>query len=208
MGARRRRSIGATVLCIAAVVAVPAQLSAATPTTTSTIVEAPTAALGPVTVHEIESPAVGGSGSSMTQVVQIAVIGGDLTLVTPQAEVELRRGPWSIWTGELPAVRVIDARGTHAGWTVRWDVAQVATTASGRTREVTGASAVWLAPSGPVVVAGLPDGLTSGRDGRVLFAAEPGGGGGTYEAGGQVAVLVPPTVDPSAVVVRLTFALG
>ena len=152
-------------------------------------------------------------GQAVTQVVQVAVIGGPLELASDQATVVLERVPGSKadWVGTLPPVRVVDARGTHEGWDVRWAVGGV--DVDSPTPNHVPAAKVHLEPGEPVVVAGLPDGLAAGKGGpgvpkgRVLFSAEPGSGGGTYEAGGTVSVRLPSSVDASAVTVRLTFTL-
>lgn len=174
-------------------------------------------ALPPVTEHPIsvpDLPASSGGTQSVTQVIQVAVIGGSLELVTDQATVVLERVPGlkADWVGTLPPVRVVDARGTHEGWEVRWAVSGVDVDST-KPSHVPFAK-VQLEPGQPVVVAGLLEGLEAGKPGpgvpkgRTLFSAAPGTGGGTYEAGGTVSVRLPSSVDASAVTVHLTFSLG
>jgi hypothetical protein len=151
----------------------------------------------------------------VTESVQLTIIGGDLDLLTDRSSVTLHRAPGSDseWTGTLPPVRVVDARGTGEGWTVRWTVTSVALDGVRRASDLP-APTVRLEPGDPVVVAGLPDGLTSGRPGREvpggrrLFAAAPGTGGGTYEVGGTVVLRLPRSVEASAVTVSFGFSLG
>jgi hypothetical protein len=211
-----RATLGATVLTIAATAAVAAavepgaadeadsgQVTASAHATAAPHVEPE---LGPVTTSDID-PAVlaaaqtgaSGEGQSVTEVIELTVVGGDLQLVTDHATVSLERvGSSREWVGTVPPVRVIDARGTGDGWTVRWTVADVSVGSAGRVR---------LAGDEPTVVAGLPDGLY-GQRGRTLFGAEPGYGGGTYEAGGTVSVRLPKKVEADEVVVDLTFSIS
>lgn len=166
-----------------------------------------------VTAEHQSSPGSEG-GQSVTQVVQLTVIGGDLELLTDHATVILRRVPGSDrdWTGTLPPVRVIDARGTHEGWEVRWTLASV--DVQGATRPLHGAARVSVEPGTPVVVAGLADGVVAGNggpavpQGRLLFSAASGSGGGTYEAGGAVSLRLPRGIDADRATVALAFALS
>jgi hypothetical protein len=199
--------------------------SVSEPTTTSlAYVAAPAAApvadtepLGPVTVHPLAVPAPAPStGSSDTtsgavQVVQLTVEGGTLSLAADSASVELSRHG-STWSAVLPPVRVVDARGTHAGWTVRWSVTDVEV--DGCRRHRVGASHVKVTPAAPVVVAGTPDGLEAGRPavgtakGRTLVRAEVGSGGGTYEGGGTVSMKLPQCRAADSASVVLTYAVS
>ena len=179
----------------------------------------PTSSLPPITEHAIDArtlPAAaahGGGGPAMVQTIQLTVVGGPLELVTSNATVELSRvdGAQNVWAGVLPPVRVIDARGTHAGWTVRWFVDSVEV--SGASRSSVPDAQVILEPGAPSVVAGTADGLRSGDtgrgrpSGRTLLSAGQGSGGGTYEAGAMVSVRLPRPVDAERVVVRLAFSV-
>jgi hypothetical protein len=154
------------------------------------------------------------ASQSVTETVQLTIIGGDLELVTPSATVALAEVPGSAreWVGTLPPLRVIDARGTGAGWTVSWAVADIEVAGSSRTERLHGAT-VRVTPGRPVVVDGLPDGLSAGRPhtarpgGRTLFSAAPDTGGGTYEAGGKISVRLPASVEAQQVVVSLSFSV-
>jgi hypothetical protein len=163
--------------------------------------------------HILPTGAAHGGGSAMTQTIQLTVVGGPLELVTPNATVELSRvdSAGTEWVGVLPPVQVIDARGTHAGWTVRWFVDSVEV--PGARRSSVPDAQVVLDPAAPAVVAGTADGLSSGEtgrgrpSGRALFGAAPGSGGGTYEAGAMVSVRLPHPVDAEQVVVRLALSV-
>ena len=78
--------------------------------------------------------------------------------------------------------------------------------------EVAGAR-VTVAPGHVEVVAGSPDGLRAGEPasahsgGRTLFAASPGSGGGTYEAGATVSVRLPGSIGAASLAVDLSFVL-
>jgi hypothetical protein len=215
-------AVGATVALASYVEASPAGGSSSSVRVVSAPRATPPAArptaLPPVTEHpisvpDLDQPSSGGS-QSVTQVVTLSIVGGPLELATEQATVVLERvsGSKADWVGTLPPVRVVDARGTHEGWEVRWAVGGVGVESFKRSHVP--AAKVQLEPSDPVVVAGLPDGLAAGKPGpavpkgRVLFSAAPGSGGGTYEAGGTVTLRLPSSVDASAVTVHLTFTLG
>jgi hypothetical protein len=172
------------------------------------------APLGPVTVHEIDVPAAPpgtASGSSMVQVVKVEVRGGSLSLTDDRAEVALVRHGRT-WSGELPAVRVVDARGTHAGWTVRWAVADIEV--SGCVKAKVRPSHVRVDPAEPVAVHGLPDGVHAGRSSvgagpaRTLMRAAPGWGGGTYVGGGTATLRIPGCTSASSVVVTLNYSVS
>jgi len=181
---------------------------------------AATYALGPVTEHAVDGATLAAGqharstqGQTIVQEVQLAVIGGPIELVTTSAAVTLERVPGtrSDWAGVLPPVRIVDARGTHEGWDVRWTVDSLEVgAADGRVPT----AKVQVEPGTPVVVAGVADGLEAGkagpavRHGRTLFRAAEGGGGGTYEAGGSVRLRLPRSVDVETVIVHLSFHLA
>lgn len=198
---------------------VPASLTA----TTAAVTEAPHATLPAVTTHDLDPAMVAalesvpsdGGGRSVSETIQLTIIEGDLRLVTDHASVVLERvpGTWGDWTGTLPPVRVTDATGSGAGWEVRWVVSALHVQTAGKPSHVADAK-VRLEPGAPVVVAGLPDGIAAGNggsaapQGRTLFAAQPGAGSGTHEAGGTVSLHLPPRGDATSVVVDLAFSLG
>lgn len=213
-------AVGATAAMATYVDAAPARPPAsvpARPVPTAATATDRVRSLPPVTAHAIEVPHLGGTSTgaqSLAQIVRVVVIGGGLELVTERATVALERVPGSRteWVGSLPAVRVVDARGTHEGWEVRWAASGIDLD-SGRPSNVPTAK-VHLEPGEPVVVAGLPEGLEAGKPGpavpkgRTLFRSEPEAGGGTYEAGGTVRVRLPASVEATAATVHLTFALA
>jgi hypothetical protein len=174
-------------------------------------------ALGPVTVHDLEGqpvlPAPERDGQAVEQVVQLQVVGGSLTLEDDLVEVPLSRGADGTWRADLPPVQVVDARGSHAGWEVRWSLDEVVLDGAPPPRSV-GAARVQVRPAAPVVVDGTTGGLVAGRTangaghGRQLAAARPGWGGGTYAVGGTVSVRVPRHLEADEVVVRLRYRLA
>jgi hypothetical protein len=171
---------------------------------------APSVALAPVTEHPLDPRIVPARAvASATETIQLTVIGGALTLASDHASITLRPTSRRAWVGEVPPVRVVDARGTGEGWTVRWRVASV--DVSGTDRHVP-TSAVTLTPASPVVVDGESAGLTAGRAtrariarGSVLFMAAERAGGGTYEDAAMVSVELPASFAADAVVVNLAF---
>ncbi|MGK2948604.1 MAG: hypothetical protein ACSLFP_08520 [Acidimicrobiales bacterium] len=200
-------------------VTAPAVAGAPAPTaprTQSTLPEVSVHDIDPAQLAAVRSAgASGGGGQSVVQTIRLNVIGGELELVTDRATVVLQKVPGSKreWVGTLPAVRVIDARGTHAGWAVRWSVESIDLHGANGPGRVP-AALVRLEPGAPVVVAGTSDGLASGkggpsvRKGRTLFSAEPGSGGGTYEAGGSLSLRLPANLSPDQVTLVLSFSLG
>lgn len=193
-------------------VAPDAAPSAATPAPLPPVTEH---ALDPAMVAAAQAGAASRGGQTVTQTIQLTIIGGELSLAADRATVALEpvSGSDRDWTGTLPPVRVVDARGTHEGWAVRWTVSSIEVEgASGPTHVP--AAKVHLDPTDPAVVAGLDEGLAAGRggpgvrEGRTLFSAEPGSGGGTYEAGGTVSLRLPASVDAAGVTVHLAFELA
>lgn len=224
----RWRSITAITIVTAAALVVPGLVAASPQEAPSPAVKSEqdtTSAVGgelrptldPVTVHEVDpailAAAPSGGGGTVTQTIRVAVLGGSLELLTQKLTVPLAPVPGSdrVWHATLPPVRVVDARGTHEGWTVRWFVETV---------EIQGVSTgavpparVVVEPAPPVVVAGAADGLRAGRPahglqrGSVLFAADPGSGGGTYEGGGSVSLRLPAGHDVDGITVKLAFKI-
>jgi hypothetical protein len=211
-------AIGATATVAAAVEVTPAQPPVVGRAAVASA-EAPAPdqalALPAVTTAEVDPALLAATHStqgsrprSVVEVVELTVVGGELELVDARATVALERLPGSAreWIGALPPVRVVDARGTHEGWEVRWTLAEVS--------EGVAARRVRVDPHPPVVVAGLPEGLLDGPAGCgaarscLLFGAKAGYGGGTYEAGGTVSLRLPPNVDVGQVVVDLSFSLS
>jgi hypothetical protein len=226
-----RTVAGMTAAAVAVTSGVAAVVQAAPgpPTPAASVVAAAPAPVVPrtpptlpeVSVHDIDPallaavPSGGGGGQTVVQRIQVTVVGGDLELVTDRVDVVLQRVPGSKtqWVGTLPAVRVVDARGTHEGWAVRWTVESIDLHGAQGPGKVP-AALVRLEPGSPVVVAGTPDGLSAGKGGpavpkgRTLFSAEPGSGGGTYEAGGSVSLRLPANLSPDQVNVVIALSLG
>ena len=215
-------AIAATSIVAGVVHAAPATTGPATPASRPVIArdaaDQAATALAVVTEHDLDGEVLSAleqgmasGGQTVVQEIQLAVIGGPITLETTSATVTLERVPGtrSDWVGDLPPVRVVDARGTHAGWDVRWSLDSLDVDGDGHVP----AAKVQVEPGAPVVVHGVADGLESGklgpavRHGRTLFRAAPGGGGGTYEAGGTVRLRLPASVEADSVVVHLAFTL-
>lgn len=229
----RARAVLTTVLVTAAAVTfVTAAVGAQTPEPAATPLrgrsEAAHAArpapqpLPPVSEHplppHVSSGASGSAAEStagpLVQVIQVQVHGGGLTLATNQVTVTLERAPGSHrdWVGTLPAVEVIDARGTHSGWRLRWSAATLELTDSPKAAHVP-LSKVHLEPGTPIVVAGERAGVVAGKPGpavhpgRLLMEAAPGFGGGTYAIAGTISVRLPTSVEAERVSVTLSFTL-
>jgi hypothetical protein len=179
---------------------------------------APITALPAVTLHTVDPALLAAAQpdepQQVTEIIQLSVIGGPLELVTNEATVTMHRvsGSDRDWTATLPPVRVIDARGTHEGWAVEWTVGAIDVQGSGS--DEAHRAKVEVEPGTPAVVAGTPDGLVAGKGGhalpkgRLLFSAQPGSGGGTYEDGGTLFLRLPDDVDADSVVVHLAFTLA
>jgi hypothetical protein len=165
-------------------------------------------ALAPVTVHDVDPATLAAvepsATGSVVEVVQLSVVGGSLSLADDHATVTLVYDGTE-WTATLPPVRVIDARGTHAGWHLTWAVADARVDGCRSSHVPPGL--VRVAPSDPVVVDGTPDGLVAGNGGRTLARAQHGSGGGTYEAGGTLSVRLPSCADAESVVVDLAYTV-
>lgn len=159
------------------------------------------AAVTPSNALDLDSVSADASRSTV-QILQLSVRGGSLSLVDPHRAVtfESVRGRHAV--ASIAPVRVIDARGSGAGWVVRWSVEAV--TADGSDLPV---GSVRVVPGQPAVVAGDPAGVTRGTDDGRLFQAAPGTGGGTYEAPSTVTVRIPRGVPARNVVVRLVFSV-
>ena len=204
MSSWRAPTVAAIVLAVVGATAVAhAESPSDPPAEVITVTPAPHVS----TPRPVHSPS--SNGQAMTQTVALTINGGDLELQSDAATVVLHSAESGTkWIGDLPPVRVVDARGTLEGWTVEWTVDSLEV--DGQPRRGT----VRVTPADPVVVAGGEDGLQAGREavarrqGRVLFSADANHGGGTYEAGGQVTVRLPGSVHPEAVVVHLSFSVA
>jgi hypothetical protein len=101
------------------------------------------------------------SGSKLEQTVQLTIDGGELDLQMTAARVQLTRvnGSDHEWSGALPAVRVVDARGTLEGWEVRWRLHSVVVDSRGPVGLQVLAATVEVQPGPTVVVEGDPQGV-------------------------------------------------
>jgi hypothetical protein len=136
---------------------------------------------------------VTGAGGSLTQTIQLTVIGGTLRLPDDRPRLDLvPAGPGRL-VGALAPVEVVDARGTHEGWELRWSVDEAwMATAVGPV--LLTPQRVMIEPATPEAVHGEPFGLYAGPTcpGSGLLAhAEPGGGAGIYAVGATVTLEVP-----------------
>lgn len=162
------------------------------------VVPPPAPAVGPPSAPPVRPPSerdVTGPGGSLTQTIQVTVIGGPLYLPEDRLSVDLvpaRPGAARL-AGVLPPVEVVDARGTHAGWELRWavDEAWLLTPAG---RVPVSHQRVTVEPGVPEAVHGEPHGLRAGPTcpgAGLLATAAPGAGAGTYAVGATVSVDVP-----------------
>jgi hypothetical protein len=118
-----------------------------------------------------------------------AVRGGAMSVTPGQVHVSLTRaGDGSHYRGVLPAVRVVDARGTLVGWHAQLRVVTVDGTDVANTR-------VRSLPDAPAVIDGQHAGLHAARSTDLhagatvdLCHATPGYGGGTYRCGAHIDV--------------------
>jgi hypothetical protein len=154
------------------------------------VVPPPAPPVGPPSERDVTGP-----GGSLTQTIQVTVIGGPLYLPEDRLSVDLvpaRPGAARLG-GVLPAVEVVDARGTHAGWELRWAVEEAwLLTPAGRVPVAH--PRVTLEPGVPQAVHGEPHGLRAGPTcpgAGLLATAAPGAGAGTYAVGATVTVDVP-----------------
>jgi hypothetical protein len=165
----------------------------------------------PSAVPERES---GVASPARQQRLELAIDGGDLVISPSEARVVLRRVPGSdrLWMGELAPVRVVDARGVPDGWAVRWSVRAVH--ADGAEIEKGPGLRVEVTPSEPDVICCGQESVHAGDPrpahphGRVLFRADTGTGGGTFQIGASVRTALPPSLDPDQLAVTLSFAIG
>ena len=114
------------------------------------------------------------------------MIGGEFEIEPREVIVTLYPARGGRMVGELPPVRVIDARGTLEGWRLTATLVEEAELAPG----VPGARGPLLVPAPPQVVYGERAGLSPGPAGHLevdapitLLRAREGRGGGTFEAG-------------------------
>lgn len=175
--------------------------------------------LAPPTHHPVDEAVVsaaragGGGGASVTEVISLEIIGGSLTVEPPTRSVTLHRVPGSRndWSATLPPVDVVDARGSHDGWTLLWHVDRIEL--AGSSRDTVPPAKVRLTPGDVTVIAGEEPGLEPGRahparkKGRTLLSAERGWGAGTYRIGGELSLRLPASIEANAVTIDLSFTV-
>jgi hypothetical protein len=176
--------------------------SGQTPTTPST-----TTPLPAPQVHRVNAPDAPETAPAVRvvqQQVSVAVIGGDMTIAPESERLTLTRvGGSDRYTATLPTVRVVDARGTLAGWTAR--VAPI---------DLPDAATLRLDPGKPVAIYGNQSEIERARPSNAttsaaatLMSAAPEGGGGTFEVNGVLTVTVPHAQAPQMTLnVALTVA--
>jgi len=142
----------------------------------------------PITSHvpnrNPTGPAADGAGAQQGIVVRVAP--GPLSVSPASISLELRRARRDDTYGAtLPEIRVVDARGSLAGWVAR----------VGLDDESLKRAHVQLVPTGARVVDGLPNGLHTdapvdldGRSSGALCHADPQWSGGTFACGGRIEV--------------------
>jgi hypothetical protein len=139
----------------------------------------------------------------------VSVIGGPIS-VTPSAFELTLTLDGGVFRGTLPAITVVDARGTLAGWSVH-----VATTrAFEKSVRRTFAGSVAIDDVAVTVVDGDAVGLRERNSpklraaGAELADARPGHGGGTYRIDGTVEVKAHPHNRATTIVVPVLVTLG
>jgi hypothetical protein len=140
--------------------------------------------------------------ASVTIPIHVTVRGGSLQLSTDEVDVPLTAVSAHELAGRFEHVRLLDARGTYAGWTLRGTV--IDTDVDGRSVE----ARVRVIPDDAIAIDGFADGLVNSGDqaaddGVVVASAVAGCGAGIYEVSGTVRVELPADVHPEAGTLRL-----
>jgi hypothetical protein len=125
-------------------------------------------------------------GAAAQQEIVVRVAPGALSVSPASVPLELRRAARDdTYSAALPEIRVVDARGSLAGWVAR----------VGLDDESLKRAQVQLVPTDARVVDGLPNGLHADApvdlDGRLsgaLCHADPQWSGGTFACGGRIEV--------------------
>ena len=188
-----------------------ASASAGSDDSSTFVVGQVTATTAPATTPAVDSgPAsavVTDAGpATLTQQLSVTVVPGPLT-VAPTTSVELHRRGDGAYEGDVDAVRVVDARGSLAGWAVT-------TTVSGASADLDGAS-ILFEPAPPSVVYGDDTGLAAAPVARLVpgaaapfFSAAPGDGGGTFEDGAHITLQLPHDTGADTVTLTLSSAVS
>jgi len=150
-----------------------------------------TSARPPVQIHAVPVSAATSEEVAATRVVEqqvsLAIVGGDMTIAPSAESLTLTRvDETDGYTADLPTIRVVDARGTLAGWN-----------ASLRATDVPASATFTLKPGHARAVYGNQSEVQTARPSRAtegdadLMFAAPGGGGGTFDVNGTVIVTLP-----------------
>jgi hypothetical protein len=138
-------------------------------------------------VETVAAPAAQSEATASVGIkITVHVKGGTLQLSTGHVMVDLQPTAPGHYAGRYEGVRVLDARGTRAGWQL-----------TARTSMATPAGTVRVTPDAVVPVEGSPDGLLAagaadaGPAGALLGGASEGHGAGVYELSGLVELDVP-----------------
>ena len=148
-----------------------------------------------------------GAVSGTAQQLVLRVLPGPLTASPTSLHVQIEpRGSGQHFRVVLPAITVVDARGSLVGWTLSLSLIAV-------DGVPTDAVHARLFADAPTVVYGEQWGLRAGRPGALsatqsgaLCSAEAGGGGGTFRCGGHVDVSLHRTHDADVERLSLTLA--
>jgi hypothetical protein len=157
------------------------------------------------------SPVVPTASSPTDQVIDVSVLAGHLTISPPSTSLTLRpRGHSATFVGDLPPVRVVDGRGSLAGWTATITVGVV-----GQGPAMPSGAEVCVEPFVPTVVAGrrgevrkAPHSCGAPATPLDLFRAEPGGGGGAFDDSARVSVVWPEAPEPVQLTISCTFRVN
>jgi hypothetical protein len=169
-------------------------------------VNAPAAPTGDASVGQSVSASVLGAGNeagpsseSLTQTIGVSVLPGPLTVSPTSNSVTLTRngkghGAGEPYRGELPLVKVVDARGSLVGWNASVSLQGI----SGVSGSQLAGAQLCVSPNTPTVVAGIPTEVRSAQsscgalgDAVSLFFAPPEGGGGTFTDTAGLKLVVP-----------------
>ncbi len=209
-----RRRFGALVVASATVVVAGAMAATVGATPSSA---AATTAISYDTGRRSTPPHAGAPGpgpvarpETQTQTIRLEIRGGELT-VEPRSLTVALSSDGDVLRGTIPAITVVDARGTLEGWHARVRMVDVVGVDSdGSTLRVPPGQVV-LTPAEPSIVAGTPEGVAAGRPVRgrgngTLLRAAPSTGGGTFVGGGTIEIAR--SADTVAATVTLAVAVG
>lgn len=192
---RRARALAAVLTAGTLSVGIGSTVAAAgTPAKTKTVVEYHDTTPGQRVGRTPAVPtATAAPSTGLTQSVHLEIVGGELTVSPSIVTVTLTRDATGALTGVLPAIEVVDARGSFEGWRVRVRLADVTATDAQDKAVRIPPGKVEVAASGVDAVAGSADGVSLGRPGRgkgqtLLLEAARGHGAGTFVGSGVVTI--------------------